>query len=181
MAIKIENQSTRKLPKFFEPYLAELLEFLPREHVRGIDRVRLVDNVSDLPVRGTMSTSKLPGLYHPKQGPKGAWLEVAVGVLLPASNPFYKRLMPRLSLKGNVGAVVVSLVGQHYYLTLRHSVKRGQLEGLVRSYTEKQLKQWHERKHKTRAKLFKPIQPWLEKWGRALQKRAAQEKKRAKT
>jgi len=180
MAIKIENQSTKKLPKSFEPYISELLEFLPREHLRGIERVRLVDNVSDVAVRGAASTSKLPGLYHPKQGVKPARIEIAVNVLLPDSEPFYKRLMPRLSFKSNAAAVLVSLVGQHYYLTLRHSVKRGQLEGLVRAYTEKQLRLWHETKHKTRAKIFKPIQPWLEKWGRALQKRAAEEKKRAK-
>jgi hypothetical protein len=157
-----------------------LLDFLPKEHVRGIDRVRLVDSVSDVPLRSSVATSRLPGLYHPKQGPKAAWLEVAVGVLVPSGDPFYKRLMPRLSLKGNVAAVLVSLVAQHYYLTLRHSVKRGQLEGLVRAYTEKQLRHWHEQKHKTRAKLFKPLQPLLERWGRALQKRAAAERKKAK-
>jgi hypothetical protein len=180
MAIKIDNQSSLKLPKYTEAYLTELLDFLPKEHVRGVERIRIVDTVSDVPVRGFTGTSKLPGLYHPKQGPKAAWIEVAAGVLMPSSGPFYKRVMPRISLKGNLAAVLISLVGQHYYLTLRHSVKRGQLEGLVKAYTEAQLRSWHAQKHKTRAKLFKPIQPWLEKWGRALQKRAAQEKKRAK-
>ena len=180
MAIKIENQSTRTLPKTIEPYISELLDFLPREHLRGIERVRLVDNVSEVAIRGSVSTSKLPGLYHPKQGVKPARLEIAVNVLLPNKEKFYKRVMPRLSVKSNIAAVLVSLVGQHYYLTLRHSVKRGQLEGLVKAYTEKQLRLWHETKHKTRAKIFKPIQPWLEKWGKALQKRAAEERKKAK-
>jgi hypothetical protein len=180
MAIKIENQSTRALPKFVEPYLSELFDFLPREHTRGIERIRIVNNVSDVAIRGTVATSKLPGLYHPRQGTKGAWIEIAANILVPPSDPFYKRLMPRLSLKGNLAAVLVSLVAQHYYLTLRHSVKRGQIEGLVKAYTEKQLRQWHEQKHKTRAKLFRPIQPLLEKWGRALHKRAAEERRKAR-
>ena len=102
----------------------------------------------------------------------------SVGKLLPGSKPFYKRLMPRLSFKGNLAAVMFSLIGQHYYLTLRHSVKRGQIEGSVRAYTEKYLRQWSEKQGGFRAKLFKPFQPTLERWGRSLQKKAAAEKKK---
>ena len=71
-----------------------------------------------------------------------------------------------------------SLVAQHYHLTLRHSVKRGQVEQAVRAYTEKQLKAWNESQHKFRAKLFKPLQPTLERWSRSLAKKAAAEKKK---
>src|SRR4051794_39042297 len=118
MAIKIENQTTGKLPKKVESYLSDLVDFLPREHLRGIERIRLVDFVSELGVKTGVNTSKLPGLYHPRQATKPAWLEIAVGVLVPANEPLYKKLVPRLSLKGNLAAVLVSLVGQHYYLTL---------------------------------------------------------------
>jgi hypothetical protein len=86
--------------------------------------------------------------------------------------------MPRLSFKGNLAAIIFSLVGQHYYLTLRHSIKRAQIETAVRAYTEKHLRLWHERQNTVRSRLFKPFQPTLEKWGRSLQKRAAAEKKR---
>jgi hypothetical protein len=89
-----------------------------------------------------------------------------------------KRIMPRLSFKGNLAAIVFSLIGQHYYLTLRHSIKRGQIESAVRAYTEKYLRNWHEQQHTFRSRIFKPFQPTLEKWGRSLQKRAAAEKKR---
>jgi hypothetical protein len=86
--------------------------------------------------------------------------------------------MPRLSFKGNLAAIIFSLVGQHFYLTLRHSIKRGQIEAAVRAYTEKHLRIWHERQHTLRSRIFKPFQPTLEKWGRSLQKRAAAERKR---
>ena len=75
--------------------------------------------------------------------------------------------------------MLFSLVGQHYHLTLRHSMKRTQVEPAVRLYTEKQLKAWNEKKHSFRARLFKPIQPTLERWGKSLQKKAAAEKKKS--
>jgi hypothetical protein len=178
MPIKIENQSTIKLPRKTENRIEAMLDSLPREHLRGIERIRLVDEIVDPRVKSIQQRSELPGLYHPRQGTQGAWLEIAVGKLLPASKPFYKRLMPRLSFKGNLAAVMFSLIGQHYYLTLRHSVKRSQIEGSVRAYTEKHLRQWGEKQSGFRAKLFKPIQPTLERWGRSLQKKAAAEKKK---
>jgi hypothetical protein len=178
MAIKIELETTAKLPKKTQDQIEKILEVVPREHLRGIDRIRLVDAITDPRLKNQQQRTDLPGLYHPKQGAQAAWLEVAAGVLLPRSKPLTKRLMPRLSFKGNLAAIVFSLIGQHYYLTLRHSIKRGQIEPAVRSYTEKHLRSWHERQHTLRSRLFKPFQPTLERWGRSLQKRAAAEKKR---
>src|SRR5690349_25004392 len=98
---------------------------------------------------------------------------------MPANKPFHKRIVPRLSLKSNLVALVFSLVGQHYHLTLKHSLKKTQLEPAIRMYTEKQLKTWNERKHSFRARLFKPLQPTFERWAKSLQKRAAAEKKKS--
>lgn len=177
MAIKIENLSSLRLSERLETHLNSVFGSLPREHLRGIDKLRLVDSISDPRIK--TSTQQLPGLYHPRQGAQAAWLEIAIGVLLPAARPFYKKLLPKLSLKGNLAAIIFSLVGQHYYLTLRHSVKRNQIEAAVRSYTERQLKAWSEQQQSLRARLFKPLQPTLEKWSRSLQKRAAAGKKRS--
>lgn len=179
MAIKIENQVERKLPSDTLQQIESAFDSLPREHTRGLERIRLVEYISEPRLRGTMQATELPGLYHPRQGQKGPWLEVAVGVLLPNDKPFHKKLMPRLSFKGNLAAIIFSLVGQHYHLTLKHSLKRTQLEPAVRAYTEKHLKTWNEKKHSFRAKLFKPLQPTLERWAKSLQKRAATEKKKS--
>ena len=179
MAIKIENQVERKLPADTLKSIDGAFDSLPREHTRGLERIRLVEFISEPRLRGTFQTTELPGLYHPRQGPKGAWLELAIGVLLPANKPVHKKIIPRLSFKGNLVATLFSLVGQHYHFTLKHSLKKGQLEPAVRSYTEKQLKVWNEKKHSFRARLFKPIQPALERWAKGLQKRAAAEKKKS--
>ena len=178
MAIKIENQVERTIPKDSVTHIEAAFDSLPREHTRGLERIRLVEFISEPRLRGTVQLTELPGLYHPRQGPKGAWLELALGVLLPANKPIHKRIVPRLSFKGNLTATIFSLVGQHYHLTLKHSLKKTQLEPAVRAYTEKHLKAWNEKKHTFRAKLFKPIQPTLERWAKGLQKRAAAEKKK---
>jgi hypothetical protein len=172
--IKIENQTERALPKGTLTNIEEAFDSVPREHTRGLERIRLVEFISEPRLRGPVEPSELPGLYHPRQGQKGAWLEIAMGVLLPTNKPIH-----RLSFKGNLAALVFSLVGQHYHLTLKHSLKKTQLEPAVRMYTEKQLRTWNENKHSFRARLFKPIQPTLERWAKGLQKRAAAEKKKS--
>ena len=178
MTIKIENTSTAPLPRNVLAQIEKIIETLPREHLRGIERLRLVDTIADPRFR-LQQSSQLPGLYHPRQGLQGAWLEVSMSALLPRSKPFFKRLLPRLSLKGNLAAVIFSLAGQHYYLTLRHSVKKGQIEPLVRAYTEKHLKLWSESEHGWRTRLFKPLQPTFERWAKSLQRQAAKERKKS--
>lgn len=172
MAIKIDNLSQRNsLPGKLNDTIEKIVESAPREHVRGLERIRLVDTINEPRLRGGQA-AKLPGLYHPRQGAQAAWLEIALDVLLPQSNPFYKKWASRLSFKTNLAAVIFSLIGQHYLLTLRHSVKRGQFEQSVRAYTEKQLKKWGESQHSFRTRLFRPLQPTFERWARALQKKA---------
>ena len=177
MPIKIDNLSSRpNLPGKLTDNINRIVDSTPREHMRGLDRIRLVDVISDPRLRpGT--ANNLPGLYHPKQGAQSAWLEIALDVLLQNSTPFYKRWAARLSFKSNIAAVIFSLIGQHYLLTLRHSVKKGQFEQSVRAYTEKQLKKWSENEHTVRSRLFKPLQPSLERWARSLQKKAKSQKK----
>jgi hypothetical protein len=177
--IKIENNSSRALPKRTEEHINSVFDAVPREHLRGIDRIRLVDSINDPRLRSVRGAGQLPGLYHPRQGSQPAWLEVAMDVLMPRVGPFYKKLLPRLSIKANLATVIFSLVGQHHYMTLRHSVKKGQLEVSIRDYTEKQLKRWNEREHGFRARLFKPIQPTLERWARALNRQAKKGRNRA--
>ena len=101
MAIRIENQYEGNLPKGSVETVEDAFNSLPREHTRGIERIRLVPYISDPRIKGSFQATELPGLYNPKQGPKGPWLEVAVNVLLPMDKPFHKRIVPRLSFKSN--------------------------------------------------------------------------------
>ena len=58
MAIKIENQSERKLPKETEKHLEDAFDSLPREHTRGLERIRLVEFISDPRIRNTFQASE---------------------------------------------------------------------------------------------------------------------------
>lgn len=178
MPIKIENHTGGKLPGNAEVVIHRLFKLLPKEHYRGIERLRFVDSIRHPGVR-TDSAIKLPALYHPKQPPQQAWLEVSGEALFAPIAPLWKRLTSRLSFKSNLAAIIFSLVGQHYHLTMRHSIKRGQLEAAVRVYTEKYLKEWGQQEHRLRARLFKPLEPWLHKWAKNLQKQAQKERKKS--
>ncbi|HST51422.1 MAG TPA: hypothetical protein VLJ61_05365 [Pyrinomonadaceae bacterium] len=181
MNIRFENQSSRaRLPRSTVKNIESIINSLPKEHLRGVGNLRLVDSIRDPRARSSgIRSDSLPGLYHPKQGPKPAWIEVAIDALLPNNVPIHKRLIPRLSFKANLATVIFSLVGQHHFLTLRHSVKKGQIESSIRLYTERQLRRWNEGEHGLRTRLFKPVQPVFEKWARALQRRAKKERKKA--
>ena len=175
MQIKIDNQTSAPLPKKTEVTLRSVLGFLPREHSRGLDRFKFVSHITD-PRFKSRAPSQLPALYHPRQGTQPAWAEISVETLIPSSRAFHQRILPRLTYKSNLAAIVISLVGQHYHITMRHSIKKGQLEGTIRTYTEKHLKSWHERNNKLRTRLFKPLQPYLEKWARTLRQRASKKR-----
>ena len=175
--LKMENQATIALPKDFDEQIYKILDFLPTEHMRGLEKIKLVDYINDprlqkmdVPIKGD-----LPGLYHPKIQNQNAFMELSMGALLQPTEGFAKRWMAKQAFKSNIAGLIFSLVGQHYYLTLRHSVKKQSLEPQIRQYAEKNLKAWSERQNTNslRAKLFKPVRPYIERWAKWLNKKAA--------
>ena len=180
--IRIENQSSIALPKGASEIIEKIVAFVPTEHIRGLERLRLVDFIKTPQVKGMTQPIKgdLPGLYHPRTQNQGAWLEISTGALLLPTEKFAKRFMAKTSFKSNVAGLIFSLVGQHYYLTLRHSVKKTNLEPQIRQYAQKNLKDWSEKNAETskRAKFFKPLRPYMERWAKWLNKKAANAQKK---
>ncbi|MEJ7847623.1 MAG: hypothetical protein WKF92_06010 [Pyrinomonadaceae bacterium] len=180
--IRVENQATFPLPKDTEEHISKVLDFLPMEQLRGIEKVRLVDFINDPRLKNLDTPLKgdLPGLYHPRAGNQGAWLEMSMGALLQPTEGFAKKWMAKSSFKGNIAGLIFSLVGQHYHLTLRHSVKKQSLEPQIRQYAEKNLRAWSEKNstNSFRAKLFKPLRPTIERWAKWLNKKAVQSQKK---
>ncbi|MCU0238015.1 MAG: hypothetical protein MUC29_01120 [Pyrinomonadaceae bacterium] len=181
--IAIDNQSTIELPKNAEETIQQIVKFLPSEHLAGIDKIKLVDFIKppqmknmDVAIKGD-----LPGLYHPKVMNNKPYLEVSVGALLQPTEGFAKRWMAKTSFKGNIAGLIFGLVGQHYYLTLRHSVKKTNMEPQIRQYMEKNLKAWSEKQNENsfRAKLFKPLRPTFERLAKWLNKKTVQAQKKS--
>jgi hypothetical protein len=178
--IRIENASSITLPRDTDATINKILDFLPIEQIRGIEKIKLVDVINDprlknmdMPIKGD-----LPGLYHPRAGNQAPWIEMSMAALLQPTETFVKKFMAKSSFKGNLAGLVFSLVGQHYYLTQRHSVKRQSLEPQIRQYAEKNLRRWSDKQTETswRGKIFKPVRPYLERWAKWLNKKAAQNK-----
>ncbi len=179
--IKIENGSSITLPKKAEENIRSIIAFLPNEQLRGIEKIKLVDFIKHPQMKEMNIKGDLPGLYHPKVQNKNPWLEVSIGALLQPTETFAKRWMAKSSFKSNVAGLIFSLVGQHYYLTLRHSVKKTNLEPQIRQYAQKNLKDWSEKQNakSKRAKYLKPFQPYIEKWAKWLNKKAANAQKKS--
>lgn len=179
--IRVENNATFPLPKDTEEHIGKVLDFLPTEQIRGLEKIRLVDFINDPRLKNLDTPIKgdIPGLYHPKQGNQSGWLEMSMGALLQPTEGFAKKWMAKSSFKGNLAGLLFSLVGQHYYLTLRHSIKKQSLEPQIRQYAGKNLRAWSEKQNinSFRAKLFKPLRPIIERWAKWLNKKAAQAQK----
>jgi hypothetical protein len=179
--VRVENAASFSLPKDYEAAIQKVLDFVPVEQVRGIDRIKLVDYINDprlknldVPLKGD-----LPGLYHPRVQNQAPWFEMSMGALLQPTEGFFKRWMAKTSFKTNVAGLLFSLIGQHYYLTLRHSVKKTGLEPQIRQFAEKNLRAWTEKQAESswRGRFFKPFRPLLERWAKWLSKKAAAAKK----
>jgi len=179
---KIENQSSVVLPKGAVENIRKIVAFLPAEHFRGLERIRLVDFINNPQIKNSPVPLKgdLPGLYHPKVQGKSAWLEISIGALLQPTENFSKRWMAKTSFKSNLAGLIFSLIGQHYYFTLRHSVKKQNLEPQVRQYAQRNLKEWSEKQSEgsKRARFFKPFRPYMERWAKWLNKKAANAQKK---
>ena len=179
--VRIENASTLPLPKGAEETIHKALDFLPIEQTRGVERIKLVDYINDPRLKNLDTPLKgdIPGLYHPRVQNSQPWFEISMGALLLPTDGFMKRFMAKSGFKGNIAGLIFSLVGQHYYLTLRHSVKRTGLEPQIRQYAEKNLKAWSDKQAEGswRAKMFKPFRPALERWAKWLNKKAAASQK----
>lgn len=173
--LKIENKSTLDLPKKTEETIQNAINFLPVEQIRGLERIRLVDFIDDPRLKDikVKMQGDLPGIYHPKIQNKSPWMEISMGALLQPTEGFFKKLAAKSSFKSNLSGLIFSLVGQHYYLTMRHSVKKQNLEPQIRQYAEKNLRAWSAKEsEKTfRGRLFKPLRPVIERWMKWLNKK----------
>ncbi len=175
MTIKVENQATVPV-KDLEGQVQRVIECLPVEHLRGFSRVVFVDRISDPRIDKAMAET-LPLLYHPRMpGTTSAFGEVALVVLQQKDASFLKRLAARAQAKAQIAQCVLALVAQHYLVTVSSRKKKGGgIERAAREYVEKYFVVWRDRQAGFRAKLFRPLVPYLEKWQKAARKHYAEQ------
>ena len=177
MPIKIENRSSSQTTDF-EQYINAAAECVPTEHLRGLARIVIVDRIDD-PRLPKDQAASLPALYFPKvPGSPTAYGEIALAVLLPDTS-FFKRFVAKSQLKANVVQCTLLIIGQHHFITMSGRRKGATgAERVVRDYVERYFKIWRDRQQGLRARLAKPLLPYLERWQKAAQKRYAEEARR---
>jgi hypothetical protein len=172
MNVKVEILSAQKISNL-EKNVEKILETVPVEHTRGFTKIVFVDMISE-PRLSASQRANLPALYHPRMPGQMAWGEVATSVVVPKKR-FPQNLLTRLTLKSSVAQVVLSLIAQHYHLTLAKGIRKNQLEPACRAYVEKHFERWRERQGGLRVKLLKPFKPFLDKLAKRLAKRYREE------
>lgn len=179
MAIKVENKSSIKLnEKKLLNHIHTVLTSVPSAHLRGIASIVLVDRIEDPNINPSLR-NELPGLYHPRIAGSPIWLEIAVQTLRH-DHSLIKRLFRRMSFKSNVTTTLLSLIGQHYYLTLSHGVKRSQVEQAVAAYVDKHVTVFVNSQKSLRYRILRILRPTLEKLTRKLRNRYLSELKNKK-
>ena len=137
MNVKIEVHSDKAI-KDLDRKVEKVLEVVPQEHLRGLSKIVVVDTINEPRLSATQRAT-LPALYHPKMAGQSAWAEISLSVLAPKEK-FPKRLLTRLALKSNLAQVVLSLIAQHYQLTLSKGLKKNLLEPATRGDPETPLR-----------------------------------------
>lgn len=170
MAIKVEHQSSIEV-KDLEAHVQAAIECVPVEHLRGFSKIRFVDRIEDSRLPQDLLKG-LPALYRPKQpGAASAFGDIALLVLQPQNLNWIKRLAAKAQLKALITQSVMSLVAQHYLVTVSSKKKKGpEIERAVREYVERYFKVWRDRQSGWRARLFRPLVPYLEKWQKSARK-----------
>lgn len=166
--MKVENLSTYKTKINYDELVATVVDALPKNHSTGISKVVFVDRIKEKAISAEMR-EKLPILYHPKSPGSMAWLEVALGPMLEQEG-FWRKFAAKRSLRSNLTQSIVALIGQHYHLNFSHGMKKNQFEPAIRAYIEKGLKTLQEKDTSFRARLMKPVIPYLDRFGRWLAK-----------
>jgi len=175
MNVKLELLSSIPV-KDLSGKVERILGVVPAEHLRGLTKIVFVEQITE-PRLSASQRANLPALYHPKMPGQMAWAEVATAVLFPKKK-FPQNIMAKLALKSNLAQVTLSLIAQHYYLTLSKGIKKNQLETACRLYVEKHFEKWREQEGGLRVKLLKPFKPRLDKMARRLAKKYREEMER---
>jgi hypothetical protein len=168
MNVRIEVLSGQAI-KGLDTKVAKVLDVVPQEHLRGFSKIVVVDSITE-PRLSAGQRATLPALYHPKMAGQSAWAEISLSVLAPKEK-FPKRLLSKLALNSNLAQVVLSLIAQHYQMTLSKGVKKTLLEPAIKSYVERHFEKWREREGGLRVRLLKPFKPQLDRLAKRLAKK----------
>lgn len=190
MAVKIENHSSLELPKGWEDIINEAFDYVPREDVRGVDRVVLVDfiKVNDARIKEAKPKGDTPALFHPREQHKSPWFEISAAALLMPTENWSKKMLAKKTFRFNLTRLVFLLAGYNSQLLpaqlarQRQPPKPEQIQARAAQYGEKKFAEWQKENVKPnwQTKLFGPLRPFVERWAKSLNEKALNAQKRGK-
>ena len=178
--IRVENQASFELPKDIEAQIGKILDFLPTEHQRGLERFGLwiLSTIRALKIWTFPSKAIFRDLSS-EVGNQNAWLEVSMGALYSRPKVFpnagWRNLRSRQSRRIDFLARRSALLFDAPAFNQKHKSRTADS-----SIRRKNLKTWSERQQVSskRAKFFKPFSSIFEKWAKWLEQKRRNHRKK---
>ena len=133
MTLKIENYYQKNFFLFnVESKIRELLDFIPNEHLVGLEKILVVDEIRNNKAKNAA------GIYNQKHGSEPATIEISVDSVY--------RKMPKLFFflpfiaKFLLADVLYHEIGHHYHHNYKHGVKKNRREIFAENYRKEMMK-----------------------------------------
>jgi hypothetical protein len=148
--IKIDNQLQRKIFWFdLEKNIRKLLGVIPKEHLIGLKRITIVDNIKD------RKLNRLAGVYTPQTKSHPAAIELSVESIYKGMPKIFF-LLPFVA-KFSLADALFHEIGHHYHHNYKHKIDKANKEKFAESYRAEMLKKafwlW--------ALILRPISPLI--------------------
>ena len=148
MNIKIDNQLQNKIFWFnIEKNIRKLLGVIPKEHLIGLERITIVDEIKD------RKAKRLAGVYEKKNGVRSATIELSVKSIYKGMPKIFF-FLPFVA-KFTLADVLFHEIGHHYHHNYKHGIGKARKEKFAENYRKEMLKKafwlW--------VLIFRPISP----------------------
>lgn len=132
MALKIENRFHKRIHCFnVEKNIKKLLQIVPAEHLIGLERIIIVDEIQVTKKR------RFAGSYREKQRHEPSTIELSVNSIYRGMPKifFYLPFISRFTLAD----ILYHEIGHHYHHKFKHGVNKKTKENFADNYSKEML------------------------------------------
>lgn len=139
MNIKIENLSEKRIiGGILKRKVNKLIRTIPKDHLMGIDKIVIVDEIHDKKKRG------LGGVYRKKEHGEACSIELSINAIFKGMPKIFF-FVPFISVF-SLADVLYHEIGHHYHNKFSHGINKKKEEILVEKYSlemsKKKFKWW---------------------------------------
>ena len=112
--------------------MGRLLKVIPGEHIIGLEKIIITDDIKDKRFRGGVA-----GIYQPGHQNEKPFIVINYSVLFSEVPTIIQRLP--FYFKLTLGATLFHEIGHHYHHHLKHGITKSNREEFAREYKKKML------------------------------------------